>query len=232
MTPNGANTVQLPPTSPPRRRRTGIIVLIVGAVLVLAVGGAIAFGLHTAGSLRHDTSTESVAGVHDLVVTVDEGFVSLRTGTGTDVEVRTTRSWTNDEPVLERQLSDGVLTLGSDCPAFNVGCEVEREIVVPAGTTVTAKSVDGAIKAVDLDTPRFTATTVDGSVTASFAKAPQQLQVQAVDGDVRVTVPPGAYHVTTKSVSGGERVDVTQDPAAPREISVRTVSGDIEILHG
>lgn len=230
MTKPPSTTTSLPPTSPPRRRRRTAVALGAGVVL-LAAGGAVALGITTAQSLRHDTVSESVPGVRALVVDVDEGSIALRAGTGPDVQVRTTRSWTQDEPTVARRLDGGVLSLSSDCPAFNLGCEVEREIIVPAGTTVQARTVDGPIHAAGLTATQFTAATVGGSVTASFAHAPE-VQIQTVAGAVLVTVPPAGYRVATATVSGDVRVEVGQDQTSAHRLSARTVSGSISILPG
>ncbi|QJY47430.1 hypothetical protein [Pseudonocardia broussonetiae] len=233
MTTTPPYTVRIRPVDPPRRRRTGLALIVGAGVVLLATGGAVAFGVATAASLRTESSSESVAGVAEVVIDVDAGFVALRGGTGPDVEVRTTRIWApGSEPVVERRLEGGVLTLTSDCPAFDLGCEVEREIVVPAGTSVRARTVASDVEAVGIDVPRFTATTVGGSVTASFSVPPDEVAVQTVSGDALLTVPPAAYRVTTATVTGRERVDVAQDPADGRTVSVRTVSGAIEILPG
>lgn len=220
----------MPPTPPPRRRRTGL--LVGGGVLLLtaAAVGAAAFGITTATSLREDTSTETVPGVRELVVDVDEGRIALRAATGPDVEVRTTRIWgPGYEPVVRHDLVDGVLTVTSDCPSFNLGCEVEQEIAVPAGTVVGVRTVTGSIDAVGLDVPRFGATGVDAAVTAGFVRPPDDVRVQTVAGAVRVEVPPGAYRVSANTVAGPADVDVASDPSADRAISVRTVTGSIDV---
>lgn len=233
MTTTPPYTVRIRPVDPPRRRRTGPALLVGAGVVLLATCGAVAFGVSTAASLRTESSSESVAGVAEIVIDVDEGSVALRAGTGPDVEVRTTRIWSpGSEPDVERRLEGGVLTLTSDCPAFDLGCEVEHDIVVPAGTSVRARTVASDVRAVGIDAPRFTATTVGGTISVSFSAPPDEVAIQTVSGDALLTVPPAGYRVTTGTVTGRERVDVGQDPAADRTVSVRTVSGAIEILPG
>lgn len=203
------------PGPPARRRRTTrwVVVAIVAVVAaVAAVVAAVSFGVWSALSLRQETTTETVPGVRELVVETDEGSVSLRRGAGTEVEVRTTEVWSQDtdsRPTLERHLDSGVLTLSADCPWVNVGCEVNREIVVPDGTAVRVRTVDGAVDATGVVTPN--------------------LDVSTVDGSVHVTVPAGSYHVETSAVDGRVRVDVPDDPAATSRISVHTVDGQIDI---
>ncbi len=205
--------------------------IIGGAVLfAAAVAGTVAFGVTTAASLRQDASVDTVPGVRELVVAVDEGRIALRAAVGPDVEVRTTRNFAPGyEPVVERKLVDGVLTLTSGCPSFNLGCEVEQEIAVPAGTVVSVRTVAGAIDATGLDVPRFAASTVAGAVTTAFVRPPDDVRVQTVAGAVRVGVPHGAYRVSATTATGPVGVDLATDAAADRAITVQTVVGPIDI---
>jgi hypothetical protein len=216
--------------APPRRRRTALIagtgVLLVGGV----TAGAIALGVTASTSLNQEVTAQSVAGVREIVVDLDEGWVRLGAGAGPTVEVRTTRAWTPGyEPVLDQRVVDGVLTLSSDCADFTVGCEVTREIAVPAGTAVRIRSGAGGVDAVDLDTPRFGVETADGPVTASFATAPESVRVSTVAGPVSLHVPQGAYRVDAAAVVGSVRVDVVDDPGAARSIDAHTVTGPVTV---
>jgi len=236
MSPQHATPLTAAPARPPRRGMGRWLAVII-VVLVLAAAGitvaAIAFGVRTAASLRQDTTTETVPGVHAVVVEADEGSVQLRHSGGTGVEVRTTRVWSPDSrPSLERHLDAGVLTLGSSCPLVDFGCEVDREIAVPAGTSVRVRTVDGPIDAVGLVSPRFEASTVDGRVTVSFGQPPEHVQVRSVDGAVRLTLPPARYRIEASAVDGEVRVGVRSDPSAVREVSVSTVDGGIDVLPG
>lgn len=233
--------VRIPSTTPAPRRRGRRIALVAGAGVGLAVAvgavavttGAIALGVGVAGSLQTETASRTVPGVREIVVDSDEGRVALRAATGPDVEVRTTRTWTpGSEPVLGGGLVDGVLTLTADCPQIGLGCETDRDIAVPAGTAVRVRTVEGGIDAVGLDTPRFSAATTAGPVTVGFAAPPEQVDVETVAGPVRVTVPQGGYRVEADTVIGSVRVDGVQDPAAARRITVRTVTGPVEVLPG
>ncbi|MHA6781616.1 hypothetical protein ACVGOW_11555 [Pseudonocardia saturnea] len=100
---------------------------------------------------------------------------------------------------------------------------------MPAGTVVGVRTVTGSIDAVGLDVPRFGATGVDAAVTAGFVRPPDDVRVQTVAGAVRVEVPPGAYRVSATTVAGPADVDVASDPSADRSISVRTVTGSIDV---
>jgi hypothetical protein len=207
--------------------------VVLAALALVGTAVAVTFAVRIAESLSQETTTETVPGVRELVVESDEGTVSLRHGDGTDVEIRTTRVWSSDsQPALGRHLDAGVLTLSSGCPWINLGCEVNREIVVPDGTRVRVRTVDGPIEADGLVTPAFDASTVDGRMTLSFGQPPEHVGVRSVDGSIRLTLPPAGYRVEASAVDGRTRVGVPNDPSAGRDISVSTVDGRIAILPG
>ena len=224
------------PVSPPRRHRGSRIALAAGAGLLLvgAVGvSAVALGVGVGNSLQQDTVSRSFSGVREIVVEVDEGIVELRRSADGDVRTTATRHWSPGyEPVLTGAVVNGVLTLGSDCPNFNIGCETEQQITVPVGTAVRVRTVSGGIDAAGLDTPRFDAATVSGAVRASFVSVPEDVRVQTVAGPVRVTVPQNSYDVTGETVAGPVNVGVVDDPAATRTIFAKTLSGPIDVVAG
>jgi hypothetical protein len=204
-------------------------VLLVGAAGV----GAVALGVGVAGSLQQDTVSRSFTGVREIVIEVDEGTVGLRRSADGDVRTTATRHWAPGyEPVLTGAVVNGVLTLGSDCPNFNIGCETDQQITVPAGTPVRVRTVDGVIDAAGLDTPRFDAATVAGPVRASFVSAPEDIRVETVAGPVEINVPQGSYDVTGDAVVGPVRVGVVDDPTATRTIHAETTTGPIDIVAG
>jgi hypothetical protein len=217
----------------PRRRGGRIAVAAAGGALLLGAAGAVAFGVHVAGSLERDSVSRSFAGVREVVIEVDEGAVSLRTTAGPEVTVDAVRHWTPGyEPALGGAVVDGVLRLTSDCEDFNLGCETEQDIAVPAGVAISVHTVGGPIEAVDLDTPRFSGSTVGGPVTASFVRPPDDVRVETVAGPVRVTVPAGSYRVSADTTVGPVTIGVDHDPAAPRRISASTVTGPVDVLAG
>ncbi|MCW0213890.1 MAG: hypothetical protein OJJ54_11055 [Pseudonocardia sp.] len=213
-------TVRLTPSRPPRRgRRTAWIVG--GAVVALSAGtlAAVASGVSTANGLRHETTTRSFAAVREIVVDLDEGRIGLRSAPGPGVVVRTTETWGDgDRPVVAATVTDGgVLTVTADCPEFDLGCETAQDIEVLAGTPVRARAVDGAIDAGGLDVPRFAATTVGGSVTAGFVRAPDDVAVDTVAGAVRVIVPAGLPDQRGHGRRRGVRRDRPGPGRAPRD---------------
>lgn len=223
-----------PTPRPPRRLSRGAwIAIVLGAVVVVVGGvtaGAIAVGVSTARSLTSDTTTRTFADVREIVVDADEGTVTLRPAADREVVATAERHFSpGDEPAVTGAVVDGVLTLRSDCPNVNIGCEVEHTVTVPAGTAVSVRTVDGSVEAAGLDTPRLSATTVSGSVHAAFVAPPTDVRAETVAGAVRIVVPAGAYRVSGDSVTGAVGVGVVDDPASPRTISVDTVTGAVAV---
>jgi len=235
-------TVRLPDQDPPGprgtparrpRRRGPLIAAIVGGVVLLAAGGtvaAIAFGVSRAGALQSRPVTETFAGAREIVVDLDEGAVRLTAAPGPDVEVRTIPAWASGyEPTTSRTLTGGVLTVRGDCPDFDLGCEVDEEIAVPAGVRVRVSTVDGAVTATGLDVPRFAADTVNGGVDVAFGRAPAQVALETVNGSVVLTVPPDRYRVSTSTVIGSVTTGVPDDPGATSTLDLQTVNGAITV---
>jgi hypothetical protein len=199
-------------------------------VVLLGAAGAVtavAVGVSTAGDLRSESVTETFGGVRELVVDLDQGSVRLTPGPA--LEVRTIRAWRPDhEPVATRTQQGDVLRVTGDCADVDLGCEVDEEITVPAGTTVTVRTVDGAIDATDLDVARLAATTVNGAVRAELVGAPGAVDVETVNGAVDVVLPAGAYRVAASAVVGAVEVSVPQDPAGP-PVDAQAVAGAVRV---
>ena len=221
------STVTLPSATPrrPRRRR----VLLAGAA-VLVLAGTASSVLGAAEPLG--TTTDTVAGVREIVVAVDGGSVSLRGGAGPDVTVRTTRyGSTFREPDAHARLDGGVLTVEADCAGtFAGGCHVAEDLTVPPGVPVRVRTAAGAIEAVDLDVPRFDAETAAGAISASFVRPPSDVRVTSSAGSVVLRVPDAGYAVDAGTVAGSTRIAVVANPRAPRSLTVHTAAGNVAVL--
>lgn len=116
---------------------------------------------------------------------------------------------------------------------------------VTAGVTVTADA--GAVQLTDVTgTVEVTAgagsvkgtgltgpTTVDsdaGSVDLAYAKAPTRVDVTSDAGRVTVRLPGGSYAVDARVSAGHRTVGVTNDPASPNKITVRSSAGAVEVI--
>ena len=220
-------TVQLP-SSQPRRRRTGRVLLIGAAGLVVLGAGYTALGQL---GQSVETTTASVAGVREIVVDADSGPIDLRGGTGPDVDIRTTahRSLTGAAAAGHR-LDGGVLTITAECPQFGMNCYVEEQITVPAGTPVRVRTSAGGVEAAELDVPSLAVDTSAGSVNASFVRPPQDVRITTSAGSVELRVPDAGYRVDGDTSAGTVRIGVIQDPSAPRSLYAESAAGNVTVL--
>jgi hypothetical protein len=105
----------------------------------------------------------------------------------------------------------------------------EEHLTVPPGVPVRVRTGVGDVTATDLEVPRFDVQAGASTVTASFVRPPDDVRIEAgTAGDVELRVPDVGYRVDVDSV-GTERVDVAEDPAATRSLSVRAGVGNISV---
>jgi hypothetical protein len=216
-----SSTVRLPSSAPRRRRLLvgGVGLAVLGAAGVLLVGGG------------PETTVVTFAGVREVVVDVDRGPVAVRGGPGAAVVLRTTRQGSLlGSPATGHGVENGVLTVRAGCSGAGIRCTVAEELTVPAGVPVRVRTEVGAIEAVDLDVPRFSAETAAGSVEASFARPPAEVGITTGAGTVVVRVPDVGYRVEAGSAAGATRVEVRADPSAARRLSVHTAAGAVSVL--
>ncbi|MEI2730851.1 MAG: DUF4097 family beta strand repeat-containing protein [Dermatophilaceae bacterium] len=94
---------------------------------------------------------------------------------------------------------------------------------------VSLRTTSGDISACGLGGSRATLETTSGTVSAGFTGPVERIDARSTSGSVHVTVPDAAYDVRTSTRSGGQRVQVRTDPAAPGKITATTTSGSIRI---
>ena len=195
-----------------------------------------------------DVRTSSVDGVHEVVVELDAGTVTLRAGPGTTVGVRVVRTWLWPEPDPAVAVADGVLSVLGRCPGIAVGCTISAELWIPHGTSVRVTTGTGAVVVARLDVPvleldsragtvdvvdvsaaRVRARTGTGDVTVSFLRPPSVADVASGTGDVVLTVPAGRYRVDADGRAGTAVTDVVRDPGAARLLSARSSAGSVTI---
>ena len=210
------------PQHRPRRVRTGSLIAI---AVVALVGGFFAVNWI---SNSERTTTTSIAGVRELVVDVDSGSVTLTTTTGAEVGLRTVlRGSAFDEPVADHNLEQGVLTIIASCSGPS--CVVEEMVAVPDGIPVSVRTRAGSVEALDLDVPRFTGEVGSGSFEASFASAPDKIDITIGSGNADVRVPKVAYQLDVSTNTGTLDVGLPQNHSAPRSLTVRTTTGNITV---
>ena len=219
-TPQYPGTFQTPGTKPHRRRN----LLVVGAVAVIAVGGAAAMVMAN----RTQHSTDSFVGVSSVVVEVENGNLAISRANDDTVAIRTTLNvFLGGLPVADRRLENGVLTITSACPAAGVNCYVEDELTIPEGIAVQVRATTGSVEATDIDVSEFDVETVTGQVSASFVRSPDRIAISVVTGTVDVTVPAADYQFDARTTTGTIHSDVWNNSTARRTVQLSTVTGTI-----
>ena len=72
-----------------------------------------------------------------------------------------------------------------------------------------------------------------GHLSATFDLAPRHVSLTLISAQATLRLPAGtAYAVSSRVTSGYVRVGVPQDSGAPRTVTDRIVSGELELLPG
>jgi hypothetical protein len=94
---------------------------------------------------------------------------------------------------------------------------------------ITAASVD--VSATGLRSPSLTATITSGHLTAGFAAPPRSVDVTLTSAQATLRLPANvSYAVSDQVVSGYVHVAIPQAATAPRGVTARVVSGELELL--
>jgi DUF4097 and DUF4098 domain-containing protein YvlB len=101
---------------------------------------------------------------------------------------------------------------------------------VPAGVPVRVHTAAGNVDASRLDVPRLEVGTEAGAVTAAFVRAPQNVMIRTAAGNVELRLPDLGYRIDAETAVGPRQVDVVEDPAAPRSVSIETAAGSVTVL--
>jgi len=123
--------------------------LIVAGAIVLTTAALALFGVVLG---QEKITTHPVAGtVREIVVKSDSGDVRLIRA-GTQVQVRETQHYVLQKPTLEQDLTDGVLTLETDCDSFFFNCSADLRVTVPAGVRISVEADSGDVHADGIET--------------------------------------------------------------------------------
>jgi hypothetical protein len=227
-TPAIAETTPTTTHIPPQRRGHPVrnTLLVGSGALLLFGGGLIALvDLHE----HHETTFFSASAIHEVVVDIDAGSVTLQPGVGSEVHVTTTRQWSLRPATAGHHIDHGVLTITGGCPSFGFGCDVTEKVTLPAGIAVRVTTGAGGVEATNLNVTSFHSETGAGHVTASFTGSPTDIRATTGAGNVQLSVPEGSYRVDTDSGIGEVNVGVTQADDAPSRIVAETGAGQIDI---
>ncbi|QGK71813.1 hypothetical protein GIY23_21915 [Allosaccharopolyspora coralli] len=90
------------------------------------------------------------------------------------------------------------------------------------------ESGSGSISGRDLRAEGLRAVTGSGEVALSLLET-GDVDARTSSGDVELVVPDGGYRVDSETGSGEENVRITQDPKAPRTLTLSTGSGEVSV---
>jgi Putative adhesin len=241
------------PTRPPQAPRSWGWQLIAAALTVLAViaAGVTAWlwlrptahltaltrsGVQTA---RYRRVTRAVPA--RLVLRVDSGGLSIRSGPAGRVTEQRQLTWSTRRPVVTESLAGGTLTITSRCPAGQRTCGAQLELTVPSGVAVQAELAAGNVAvsglrgqvSVTASSGAIRLTSLAGPVRANsdsgdiVGEALTSGQVQARDdaGDISLAFAavPGAVSAT--SDAGEVSIEVPRRPGGYR-VRASTTAGD------
>lgn len=211
-------------------------------IAVLAATAALAAAILTGCGVFESSTQDSdtVDGVGEIRLDAGNAAVTIRGADVTETTVRREIHYRGfREPDGSHEVDGGVLTL-RDC---GHDCRIEYDVTVPAGTPVSGTTSNGAIVLTDLGPVDVGASNgrieVDGAeqVSAETSNGPIEIRLtrgadvtaHTSNGSISVTVPSGAYAITTETSNGDTEVGVADDPDAEHRLDLRTSNGDITV---
>ncbi|WP_147266786.1 DUF4097 domain-containing protein [Streptomyces diacarni] len=237
-----------------RRTRTrGFLSAATALTAATALGTA---GCSWAGSETHNASRSYTVGakgdrIEALEVDSHAGDITVKAAAPgrTSVGVTEDSAYEKSKPHTEHSVSDGTLKLtAGECSGGDRTCEVGYTLSVPAslslrlttgggsivvrGTSgpVHATSGGGSVRMLDSEARKVEAKTGGGSLSGTFATAPDSLRYETGGGNATVRLPRGPYAVHATTGGGKRTVTVDTDPAAERRITLRSGGGNVSVL--
>lgn len=194
-------------------------------VAVLAIFAATAVAAVNLLLVDEDVRTYAIsAPVRSIVVNAGDGDVHLVPG-GARVDVRETRHYVTEKPALDRDVSDGVLTLASHCANALLRCSADLRVTVPAGTEVVVQTDSGDVHADGIDVRGAQLRADSGDVRANLSGHPRLVWAHADSGDVRIAAR-DARAIDAQADSGDVEVDVA---GRLRRVVAHADSGDVRV---
>jgi hypothetical protein len=232
------------------RRPQGVFAVVIAVAVIATI-------IVVAASGGHGGSGGSTSGVSVSAGSVNQVDLQAVPGQLTIVGAATGRVTLNGHLAWNghaqpssttRMVSPHTLRLVYRCAAGSP-CTAHWRLVVPRHTAVvlsqpsghisvsglggalriTAASVD--ISATGLRSPSLTATITSGHLTAGFAAAPQKVDITLTSAQATLRLPANvSYAVSDQVISGYVHVGIPQAATAPRGVTARVVSGELELL--
>ncbi|HEV8397805.1 MAG TPA: DUF4097 family beta strand repeat-containing protein [Vicinamibacterales bacterium] len=169
----------------------------------------------------------------------ENGQIDVRGTQGSEVKVKAFRevSSNSDEDAQQRLKnlkmredvsSDRVFiqaqTGETEHLGFGSGLGVRYEVEVPAGLTVTVKTMNGAVRLDDVD-GKITAATTNGNVSGDAVSG--EVQGSTVNGSVSLTLEAVSGDVRLTTVNGAIRLEVP--PTVNADLDAATVNGGVSV---
>ena len=169
----------------------------------------------------------------------ENGQIDVKGTQGSEVKVKAFREVTsNSDEDAQRRLKDLKMredvssdrvfiqaeTGGMDHMGFGRGLGVRYEVEVPAGLTVTVKTMNGGVKLDDVD-GKITAGTTNGNVTGDGVTG--EVQGSTVNGSVSMTLDAVSGDVRLMTVNGAIRLELP--PTANADLDAATVNGGVSV---
>ena len=133
--------------------------------------------------------------------------------------------------VVTLRNGSGDIELSGDLGATEASTGSGDVTVTGGGDTLKLSAGSGDIEASGLEATQVIGNTGSGSLDLDFARAPDDVSLEAGSGDVTVSLPRGSYAVDVTTGSGDESVTVTDDPTASDHVRVKTGSGNVEVAY-
>jgi len=168
----------------------------------------------------------------------ENGQIDVKGTQGADVKVKAFREVTsNSDEDAQRRLkelkmredvtADRVFIqaeTGADHLGFGRGVGVRYEVEVPAGLTVTVKTMNGGVRLDDVE-GKITAATTNGNVSGEAVMG--ELQGSTVNGSVSMTLDGVSGDVRLTTVNGAVRLEVP--PTVNADLDAATVNGGVSV---
>jgi hypothetical protein len=235
-------------------RRSSWTLLVVASAMVV-FGVALAIGTWWAISSEQRVTSYAVRGPLEAIA-LDLGNADAEIVGARDepvVEVRRTDRYAFGQPAASRrEVSDGVLRLGSRCASAILGaCSATYRLTVPNNVPITVRTGSGDVELagfrgsarIDTQTGDIAASSFcgfllharadRGDVSATAACAPERFELRSRTGNVQAVVPPGRYRIDADSDDGSRTLrGLLPVEDAPFEILALSSTGDVRVEAG
>jgi hypothetical protein len=134
----------------------------------------------------------------------------------------------NDVAQADVKVGSGSITVTRAAGAVKAQTGSGDVTVAESAGPVWVRTGSGSVEGVSLGAAGVDATTGSGDISLTL-NSPGPVRARAGSGSVELTVPAGAYRLSTRTGSGSMDVRIPSDPGAPHLLDIETGSGDITL---